>query len=401
VDTADQNSIKVHNEKVILKTIIKHYPISRAKLSKLTELNKATVSLQAHSLITKSLVTEIGEGLSSGGRKPILLIFNKNAGFAIGVDLGVNYILTVLVDLEGNKIFSDCCKIENSSFKAVKPILIERIQLAASHAPESPYGIIGIGVGVHGFVNQDQTVLFTPHSKWKEIHLKKLLEENFNCPIFVDNEANAGAFGEKLYGGVKNFQSLIYVSVGVGIGLGIIVNDELYRGSNGFSGEMGHVTIDFNGKKCDCGNRGCWELYASENAFYHYLSRIKNGKNFTLEQVSKMIQENDGKTLMEIEKFGYFLGVGLTNIINTFNPEAIVIRSNLIEANPIILKSIEKAISTHTSRYVPQKQELFISQLQRNATALGAAAFMIDKFLVEPENFNLMNTENIQRLQPS
>ncbi|MDN3014586.1 ROK family protein [Paenibacillus sp. BSR1-1] len=388
MELVDRNDVKLHSQKVILSTIIKNYPISRAKLSELTNLNKATVSLQTHSLIKKHLVSEIGMGVSSGGRKPILLVFNKNVGYAIGVELAANYILTILIDLEGNKFFSDYFEFVSESMEALKSILIERIRLVANHAPESPYGIIGIGVGVHGFVNENQTVVFTPHSNWDKVDIKNLLEDHFTFPVFIDNEANAGAFGEKLYGEIKNSDNSIYVSVGTGIGLGIIVNNKLYRGSDGVSGEMGHMSIEFNGKKCGCGNQGCWELYASESAFFKNLSKIKNGAEMTLEKANKMILENDADILMEIEKLGHLLGIGLTNMINTFNPDVIILRSNLIEANPIILKSIKKAVSKRVSRYIPLKNEILISKLNRNAAALGAASFMIKKFLLDSKTFN-------------
>ncbi|PFN83269.1 XylR family transcriptional regulator [Bacillus sp. AFS076308] len=388
MELANQNDIKMHSQKVILSTTMKHYPISRAKLSELTNLNKATVSLQTNSLIEKHLVSEIGVGVSNGGRKPVLLVFNKNAGYSIGVELAANYILTILIDLEGNKLFSDYFEFVFESVEALKSIFIDRIRLVTNHAPESPYGIIGIGVGVHGFVNENQTVVYTPHSNWDKVDIKNLLESHFNFPVFIDNEANAGAFGEKLYGAIKNSDNSIYISVGTGIGLAIIINDKLYRGSDGVSGEMGHMTIEFNGKKCGCGNQGCWELYASENAFFTNLSRIKNGREMTLEKANKMIMENDGDILIEIEKFGYYLGIGLANLINTFNPESIILRSNLIEANPIVLKSIKKALSNRISSYIPLKNEIFISQLNNNAAVLGAASFMIKKFLVDSKIFN-------------
>jgi N-acetylglucosamine repressor len=387
VKLADSNSIKMHSQEVILHTIMKHYPISRAKLSELTNLNKATISLQTNTLIEKHLVSEIGAGVSNGGRKPILLVFNKNAGYAIGVELAANYILTILIDLEGNKLYSDYFEFVNESMETLKSILIERIRLVTNQAPESRYGIIGIGVGVHGFVNENQTVIYSPHSNWDKIDIKNLLEVHFNLPVFIDNEANAGAYGEKLYGAIKDSNNSIFVSVGTGIGLGIIVNNELYRGSAGVSGEMGHTTIESNGKKCECGNQGCWELYASESTFFKNLTKVKDGRVMTLEMANKMIQENDGDILMEIEKFGHYLGIGLTNLNNTFNPDSIILRSNLIEANPIILKSIKKAVTKRISRHIPVKSEIFISQLNRNAASLGAASFMVKKFLADPKIF--------------
>ncbi|MGG1691256.1 ROK family transcriptional regulator [Heyndrickxia ginsengihumi] len=388
MNTADQSFVKIHNQKIILNNIIHHYPVSRAKLSQMTKLNKATISSQTASLIEKKLVTEIGTGSSSGGRKPVMLVFNKDAGYAIGVDIGVTYMLTMLTDLEGNMIYSDYIELEDNSFEAVEPILLERIELVSKKAPLSPYGIIGIGVGIHGFVNREEMVIFTPNSKWKDVNLKKILEERFRCPVLIDNEANTGAYGEKLFGAIRQCKNSVYVSLGIGIGLGIVVNDELYRGTEGFSGEMGHMTIDFNGKQCGCGNQGCWELYASEKAFYQNLSHLKNVEKVTLEQASKWIQENDGDALKALKEFGYYVGVGLTNIINTFNPEAIVIRSNLIESNPIVLNWIQSTISSRISRYVHQSHQIYISQLNRNATALGAASLIIQHFLMDSKYIN-------------
>lgn len=388
MNTADQSFVKIHNQKIILNNIIHHYPVSRAKLSQMTKLNKATISSQTASLIEKKLVTEIGTGSSSGGRKPVMLVFNKDAGYAIGVDIGVTYMLTMLTDLEGNMIYSDYIELEDNSFEAVEPILLERIELVSKKAPLSPYGIIGIGVGIHGFVNREEMVIFTPNSKWKDVNLKKILEERFRCPVLIDNEANTGAYGEKLFGAIRQCKNSVYVSLGIGIGLGIVVNDELYRGTEGFSGEMGHMTIDFNGKQCGCGNQGCWELYASEKAFYQNLSHLKNIEKVTLEQASKWIQENDEDALKALKEFGYYVGVGLTNIINTFNPEAIVIRSNLIESNPIVLNWIQSTISSRISRYVHQSHQIYISQLNRNATALGAASLIIQHFLMDSKYIN-------------
>ncbi|WP_026695148.1 ROK family protein [Peribacillus kribbensis] len=390
MNTADQSFVKIHNQKIILDQLIQHYPISRADLAKMTSLNKATISSQTVSLMEKKLIYEIGTGESSGGRKPVMLVFNKTAGYVIGVDLGINYILTVLTDLEGNILFQNSYEIIDSSYEAIKPILIERIVEAAQGAPESPYGIIGIGVGIHGFVNNDQTIVFTPHSKWKDIDLKIILEEQFHCTVLIENEANAGAYGERLFGAIKNCSNGIFLSIGIGIGVGIIVNNELYRGTQGFSGEMGHMSIEYNGKKCGCGNTGCWELYASEKTLFENISKLKGLEHVTYKQISQLIQVQNMEVIKELDRFGYYLGIGLTNIINTFNPEAIVLRSGLIESNPIVLNSIQNTISSRISQYAHQNHQIYLSQLSRKATVLGAASFVIEHFLNEPDHLRLM-----------
>ena len=379
--TADQSTIRKHNQKIILEEIIANSPISRAKLSKITHLNKATISSQISLLSDKKIIFEIGPGQSSGGRKPVLLVFNKIAGFVIGVDLGINYILTLLTDLEGNIVFQDFHEITDPDFKHIQPILVERIQFVSKQASESPYGIIGIGVGIHGFVNQDQLVVFTPNSKWSNVDLKGFLKNYFDCPIFIENEANAGAYGEKLFGALKKYKDSIYISVGIGIGIGILINNDLYRGMEGFSGEMGHMTIDLNGKKCRCGNRGCWELYASEEAFLSELSKLKQVNRLHVEEAIKLIESNDIETLHLFQKFSYYLGVGITNIINTFNPEAVVLKGNLINIYPLVINTIRSFVTSRTYTHTNNQCVITVSELNRQATALGAASFIIKDFL--------------------
>ena len=168
--------------------------------------------------------------------------------------------------------------------------------------PDSPYGLIGIGLCVPGLVNTEQQVMFTPNIDWNyNLDLKSLIEQEFKVPVFIENEANAGAYGERVFGAAKNYENIIYVSVGTGIGIGIVINNDLYRGVNGFAGEMGHVTIDFNGLKCSCGNRGCWELYASEKAL---LAPYQSNGNITsYQEIINLANQNDPEILMSLTKF--------------------------------------------------------------------------------------------------
>src|SRR5699024_9175492 len=151
--------------------------------------------------------------------------------------------------------------------------IFNTIEELINSLPKSPYGVIGIGIGIPAMVDKQSKILFAPNLKWKNIKLKEIIEERFNIPTNIKNEANTGALGELNYGVAKNSKSIIYISVGIGIGAGIVFDKQLYTGSNGISGELGHLTIDVNGKKCSCGNRGCWELYASEKALFNDLAQ--------------------------------------------------------------------------------------------------------------------------------
>lgn len=379
VDIADQAFVKKVNQKLLLNEILKNAPISRAKLSEMTGLNKSTVSSQVNTLMKENLVFEIGQGQSSGGRRPVMLVFNRKAGYSVGIDVGVDYINGILTDLEGTIVLDQHHHLECSSSEITKDILIEMILHFIANMPQSPYGLIGIGICVPGLIDKNQKIVFAPNSNWRDIDLKSFIQEKFNVPVFIENEANAGAYGEKVFGAAKNHDNMIYASIGTGIGIGVIINNDLYRGVGGFSGEMGHMTIDFNGPKCSCGNRGCWELYASEKALLTSLQTIE--KKVSTQDIIDLAHLNDIETLHALQNFGFYLGIGLTNILNTFNPQAIILRNSIIESHPMVLHSIKSEVSSRVYSHLDNSYELLPSILGKNAPALGMSSIVIDHFL--------------------
>nr|WGD66724.1 ROK family protein [Bacillus velezensis] len=379
MDIADQAFVKKVNQKLLLNEILKNSPISRAKLSEMTGLNKSTVSSQVNTLMKENLVFEIGQGQSSGGRRPVMLVFNKKAGYSVGIDVGVDYINGILTDLEGTIVLDQHHHLECNSPEITKDILIEMIHHFIANMPQSPYGLIGIGICVPGLIDKNQKIVFAPNSNWRDIDLKSFIQKKFNVPVFIENEANAGAYGEKVFGAAKNHDNMIYVSIGTGIGIGVIINNDLYRGVGGFSGEMGHMTIDFNGLKCSCGNRGCWELYASEKALIKSLKTKE--KKVSTQDIIDLAHLNDIGTLHALQNFGFYLGIGLTNILNTFNPQAIILRNSIIESHPMVLHSIKSEVSSRVYSHLDNSYELLPSFLGKNAPALGMSSIVIDHFL--------------------
>lgn len=379
MDIADQTFVKKVNQKLLLKEILKNSPISRAKLSEMTGLNKSTVSSQVNTLMKENLVFEIGQGQSSGGRRPVMLVFNKKAGYSVGIDVGVDYINGILTDLEGTIVLDQHHHLECSSPEITKDILIDMIHYFIANMPQSPYGLIGIGICVPGLIDKNQKIVFTPNSNWRDIDLKSFIQEKFDVPVFIENEANAGAYGEKVFGAAKNHDNMIYASISTGIGIGVIINNHLYRGVGGFSGEMGHMTIDFNGPKCSCGNRGCWELYASEKALLKSLQT--KGEKVSCQDIIDLAHLNDIETLHALQNFGFYLGIGLTNILNTFNPQAIILRNSIIESHPMVLNSIRSEVSSRIYSQLANSYELLPSLLGKNAPALGMSSIVIDHFL--------------------
>ncbi|MEK4038570.1 ROK family transcriptional regulator [Paenibacillus sp. FSL L8-0493] len=376
--TGDQALVKKINKSIVLHTIRRNSPLSRAKVSEMTGLNKATVSNLVAELCAQELVTEVGPGESSGGRKPLMLHFNSMAGSVIGIELRVKQLTAVLCDLSGGILFESDFSLDNHAL----PYVLERMKKTISDlidkAPESPYGIVGIGVGVPGMVDENGVVLFAPNLGWEMVDLRGILEAEFAVPVTIDNEANAGAQGELNFGAAKDVRHLLYISAGSGIGSGIIIGGELYKGARGYAGETGHMTIEAQGKPCSCGSRGCWELYASEKTYDHSEFSLPAHTTQELVRYAAAGQED---ALRHFSSMGEYLGIGVTNLINSFNPELIVIGGALSEAEAWLGEPLRGVVAERTLPYHKQQLEITFSKLGSRGTMIGAGFSAVMHFL--------------------
>ncbi|MFD0716603.1 ROK family protein [Paenibacillus sp. GCM10027626] len=396
--TGDFAMVKKINTAIVLEAILAHAPLSRAQISERTGLNKATVSNLVQDLLDSHLVLEIGQGKSSGGRKPVMLIFNAAAGYAIGIDVGVNEIRGVLTGLDG-EVATEAAAMKTPADKQSKqPKRHELTVKLASHDPDeaarqisacidqlkqkmpaSPYGLVGIGIGVPGIVDDQGMILFAPNLGWSGIELRQKLEQRHQVPVTIDNEANAGAQGEEKYGAGRGIANLVYVSVGIGIGTGIILNKELYKGAAGFSGELGHLSIERHGKPCRCGNIGCWELYASENALLEH-ARAAGYADVDLEQLLAAADAGDERVRAMFSSIGEALGIGIANIVNIFNPDAVIIGNRISGARHWIEAALQSAVERRALSYHRRQLKLQFAELEDQSAVRGAAYYAISRF---------------------
>ncbi|WP_219835650.1 ROK family transcriptional regulator [Paenibacillus sp. R14(2021)] len=378
--TGDLALVKKMNTAIVLDAVLRYAPLSRAQISERTGLNKATVSSLVQDLIDSHLVLDLGLGKSSGGRKPNLLQFHASAGYAIGIDLGVNYILGILTDLEGAVISECTLTLTTQDSDSVIAQLIACIDALRLDIPDCPYGLVGIGIGVPGLVNESGTILFAPNLSWPEVPLRAVVEARFGVPVTIDNEANAGAQGEQKYGAGRRVANQIYVSVGIGIGTGMILNKELYRGAGGFSGELGHLSIEADGKPCRCGNQGCWELYASENALLE--QAVPLGYH-DLEDLLDAASHGNAEVIALLDHIGEWIGVGIANIVNVFNPDVVIIGNRMRRAEAWISDAIQRTVAGRAlSHHRGKLRILFAEQGDRSAVR-GAAYYAISAFLAK------------------
>ncbi|WP_151737395.1 ROK family transcriptional regulator [Paenibacillus tengchongensis] len=376
--TGDQALVKKINKSLVLHTIRTHSPVSRAKVSEMTGLNKATVSNLVAELCGQELVTEAGPGESSGGRKPLMLHFNSMAGTVIGLELRIRQLSAVLCDLGGHILHELEIELDKHELAYVVEQMKDMIGQMIAAAPPSPYGIVGIGVGVPGMVDEHGVVLFAPNLGWEMVNLRGILEEAFAVPVTIDNEANAGAQGELNFGAARGVRHLLYISAGSGIGSGIIIGGELYKGARGYAGETGHMTIESGGKPCSCGSRGCWELYASERTYDQPGLPLPSR---TTPELVRHARSGNEEALRHFATMGTYLGIGVTNLINSFNPELIVIGGALSEAEPWLGGPLRHVVAERTLPYHKQQLEITFSKLGGKGTMIGAAFAAVMHFL--------------------
>lgn len=383
--TWDQQVIKKRNKSLVLETIMKYAPISRASIANQTGLNKGTVSSLVHELIRDQLIFESGLGKSSGGRRPVMLLFNKDAGYSIGINLGVNYLLGILTNLDGEICERVFIEYKNREFKTILKKLYDVIDHLIASVPRSPYGIIGIGIGVPGVVNHFGEILLAPNLSWENIHLRSMIEKRYDLPVYIENEANAGAYGEKKFGVGIHDENIIYVSAGMGIGVGIILHGRLYKGTWGYSGELGHMTIKVDGRTCSCGNRGCWEIYASEQTLLYEAKQ--NGRldpekeTDIIDFLCKRSLNNDQEAIHLFSKVGKYLGIGINNIIHAFNPDQIIIGNRLASAEQWIKPALIESIENQSMWFLKDRLKITFSKLEKYSIPLGLVAVAIEQFI--------------------
>ncbi|GGA40311.1 ROK family protein [Paenibacillus physcomitrellae] len=389
--TGDLFLVKKINKSIVLDMIRTRSPISRAKVSELTGLNKTTVSSLVNELIDEHLVHEMGPGKSSGGRKPLMLLFNEQAGYAIGVDVRIDSVSAILTDLKGTIKDRSFYLLESNSAEHICSVIVRGVRDLSVRAPETPYGIVGVGVGVPGIVDEHGSVLFAPNLNWSNIPLQQMLTDELQLPVVIDNEANAGAVSEHKFGGAQDTDDLLYVSVSHGIGTGILLGGHLYRGSSGFAGEAGHFSIKLDGEDCSCGNKGCWELYASENALLLEAGKLESvlknteGSPPALEDVIELAASGDPDVLEVMQNVGRHLGIGISNLINLFNPQRVIIGNRIALAEPWIAKALYETVKERSLSFHFARVSLEISRLQLDSGVLGAASFAQQAFFAKTQ----------------
>ncbi len=309
----------------------------------------------------------------------------------VGVDIGGTNVASGLIDEEGNLLQRDKRPIlaqvsQDTSLKQ----LVDGIRAVAEKEGISANELGGVGIGSPGPLDPFQGVALSPVNlpTWGTVPLKKIVEDAFGVPVTVDNDANVVAVGERWKGAGIDVDNFLCATLGTGIGGGAICEGRLLHGFNGNEVEIGHITVDFNGPRCGCGNYGCLELYASASAIARRTrqrmererpkSLLSEAEQITSKTVFEAAQRGDKFALEMFEETGFFLGVGLVSAINLLNVEMVALTGGLANAGDLIFKPVRRTILERGFPGVKEKIRVIPTQLGEDAALFGAAKVAID-----------------------
>ncbi len=320
--TIPENLSKL-NTLAILKVLMKYHSISRAKISNITNISKATVTRLSKDLVTNGFVIETEKGKSQGGRKPQIIELNPDKAFFIGVDVGSESSRISLFDLSMKSRTTSEFSTDNNPDSFVKSLARE-INSMLFHF--KPIKIESVVVSVPGIVNHDLTqIRWLPELGWKEVDLSRrltteLLITGLKTHAIVENSGNLAVIAESMMGKYVNFddKNVVFLMIAKSLEMGLILNGKLYTGRTNTAGEFGHTMISRDGRECDCGRKGCWATYSTAQE----------------EKVNGYLDYTE------------ILSEGIVNIVNAVDPDLIIIGGNIVkrwnEFYPKIWAHVEK-----------------------------------------------------------
>ncbi|MCL4530753.1 MAG: ROK family protein [Chloroflexi bacterium] len=263
--------------------------------------------------------------------------------------------------------------------------------------------VLGLGLATPGTVDLKEGVLiFAPNLHWHNVPLRKIFSDPTGLKVFIENDANAAAIAEHLFGTARRSDDFIFVFAGVGIGGGLFLNGQLYRGNNGYAGEIGHSPImaePFQ-NPCHCGNRGCWETYANQ---YSIVQRVQarlevkrssivpslmaeQNTPLTISLIKQAADAGDQESIDSISEAGSAMGQGFASLINIFNPDKIILGGPLSSAGSYLLPAIKETVDKHSLPEIDQQVEVCLSTFGPDASLIGAIAIVVDDILSNPSH---------------
>lgn len=376
---ARHNTIRDINKQIVLNYVRARTPISRADIARETSLQRSTVSAIVDDLQLEGLIEEIGTGDSTGGRKPTLLQLKSGTPVAIGVDVTPRETTVVLADLAGNILKSDEFP-TSSDIDYMNKQILAKVKFFADLYPESN---LEVGLSIPGIADQTSgEILYVPYFQWSNWDIGRQITDQTGLEVVIENDANAVALAELWFGAdeIKRTRNFVMVFVGEGIGTGIVIDGQVYRGENGAAGEFGHMFVSENAPvNCSCGRRDCWEAHASEKALlkrYETSNGTRGSGQIDVDHLIALAQNGEARALDKLKENAKYLGIGISNLLIGFSPQAVVISGTITKAWDLIKDEIEEA-GQRSIRQEVKKTRIIPSSLGDRPSILGSISLVL------------------------
>lgn len=382
----------------VLDLVWKRRQISRAEIARHTGRSRSTISEVVGRLLETGLVAEVGSGESRGGRRPILIGFQDDAGVILGVDIGATHISVILTDLRGNALaWRERSHPVRSDPKGADALITALGEVCLAEWNGDRNRLMGIGVAVPSPVDpaSPDLVLERILPAWRGHGILDRLRSVFDVPVFVDNDANLGAVAEHWWGEAVGIDDFVYLKVATGVGAGLMLGGEIYRGATGVAGEIGHISIDPGGPECVCGNRGCLATFVGtkqleervRDLLPEYPGSVLAGTDPGIRAIENATLADDALALRVVNEAAVHLGTVVAGVLNLMNPGSVIIGGSLARAGDRLLAPLREAVATRTLVASAAASEIRTSELGERATALGAATHVLVASLANPRLF--------------
>src|SRR4030095_4070294 len=369
VKAAGHDMLRLVNRRILLSILSDRQPISRAEIAKISGLNKATISTITSELLKDRSIIEDGSGRTTpiGGKPPTPLRLNALRFGLFGVDIRADETILALSDFNNRLVARLSFETTSDANSVLAKIGKEITKLRAKHSDFIDFA--GIGVSLPGLVDShDGKFLISVVLPWRDVPVVQLLEKATRLPVVIDNSARCAALAEIWHSKAQyaHVRNLLYVGVSTGLACGVVIDGGLYRGGKNAAGQFGHIPIDLNGPQCRCGQRGCWDLYASDKATlarYQNLRGATGKRQITIRKLMELVDAGDEAATEAVRETGRYLGIGITGLINGLDPEVVVIGGEITKAwgiiEPIIVEETKRTLLAPRAHRVPIRRSAF------------------------------------------
>ncbi len=391
----NRDLIKEINRNLVLNLIKSRGSISRTDIARLSSLSLATVSGITADFIASGLVHELGEGESTGGRRPVLLRLNYRAGFVVGVKLMEQAVASALTDLDAQVLHHQVTPLEDQrSLATVQEVIAAAVEATIAASEVERQRVLGIGIGLAGVVDGEAGVCrYSPFFGWRNVQFAQPLADHFGLPVYLENDVNTLTIAEQWFGYGHGVDHFVVVTVGRGVGAGIVVNGQFYRGALGGAGELGHITLQENGPPCGCGKRGCLEALTSDPAMVRQArvaitlgerTTLAEAEPLTLEAIVTAAEAGDELARRLLGDAGHWLGIGIAHLVNVLNPQMVIVGGEGVRAGEWRFGPMREAIHEHAFDSLADDLQIIIEPSGDETWARGAACVVLGEIFKSP-----------------